>query len=89
MDTAAVSAAFAGADQDIMPATNKDVETLNKIKDVLTKKKNKIIKADEDEDEATYEKEMTALKQFVNNNKKIISKNEDIKNIISSIIDIK
>lgn len=89
MDTAAMSAAFAGADQDIMPTTSKDVETLNKIKDVLTKKKNKIVKADEDGDDATYEKEMTALKQFVNNNKKIISKNEDIKNIISSIIDIK
>ena len=89
MDTAAVSAAFAGADQDIMPTTNKDVETLNKIKDVLTKKKNKIVKADEDGDDATYEKEMTALKQFVNNNKKIISKNEDIKNIISGIIDVK
>jgi hypothetical protein len=89
MDTAAVSAAFAGADQDIMPTTNKDVETLNKIKDVLTKKKNKIVKADEDGDDATYEKEMTALKQFVNNNKKIISKNEDIKNIISNIIDVK
>jgi hypothetical protein len=89
MDTAAASAASAGADQDMMPATNKDVETLNKIKDVLTKKKNKIVKADEDGDDATYEKEMTALKQFVNNNKKIISKNEDIKNIISGIIDVK
>lgn len=90
MDAAAISAASAGADKDIMPSdTSKDVETLNKIKDILTKKKNKIEKADEDGDDATYEKEMTALKQFVSNNKKIINKNEDIKSIISSIIDIK
>jgi len=88
MDTAALSAAVAGADKDIMPS-NKDVETLNKIKDILTKKKNKIIKADEDGDEATYKKEITALKQFVNNNKSVINKNEDIKNIISGIIDVK
>ena len=90
MDAAAISAASAGADKDIMPSdTSKDVEALNKIKDILTKKKNKIEKADEDGDDATYEKEMTALKQFFNNNKKIINKNEDIKSIISSIIDIK
>jgi len=90
MDTAAISAASAGADKDIMPSnTSKDIEALNKIKDILTKKKNKIIKADEDGDDATYEKEMTALKQFVSNNKKTINKNEDIKSIISSIIDIK
>lgn len=77
-------------DKDIMPSnTSKDVEALNKIKDILTKKKNKIEKADEDGDDATYEKEMTALKQFVSNNKKTINKNEDIKSIISSIIDIK
>ena len=90
MDAAAISAASAGADKDIMPSnTSKDVEALNKIKDILTKKKNKIEKADEDGDDATYEKEMTALKQFVSNNKKTINKNEDIKSIISSIIDIK
>lgn len=90
MDAAAISAASAGADKDIMPSnTSKDIEALNKIKDILTKKKNKIIKADEDGDDATYEKEMTALKQFVSNNKKTINKNEDIKSIISSIIDIK
>ena len=90
MDAAAISAANAGADKDMMPSnTSKDVEALNKIKDILTKKKNKIEKADEDGDDATYEKEMTALKQFFNNNKKIINKNEDIKSIISSIIDIK
>jgi hypothetical protein len=90
MDAAAISAANAGADKDIMPSnTSKDIEALNKIKDILTKKKNKIIKADEDGDDATYEKEMAALKQFVSNNKKTINKNEDIKSIISSIIDIK
>jgi hypothetical protein len=90
MDAAAISAANAGADKDIMPSnTSKDIEALNKIKDILTKKKNKIIKADEDGDDATYEKEITALKQFVSNNRKTINKNEDIKSIISSIIDIK
>jgi len=88
IDTAAISAATAGADQDMMP-TNKDIETINKIRDILTKKKDKLIKADEAGDDLTFEREKAALKQYINNNKSIISKNGELKRIISNIIDIK
>jgi uncharacterized Zn ribbon protein len=89
LDAAAMSAAAAGADQDMMPATNKDIEVINKIRDILTKKKDKLIKADEAGDDLTFEREKAALKQYINNNKSIISKSGDLKRIISSIIDIK
>jgi hypothetical protein len=88
IDTAAISAATAGADQDMMPA-NKDIETINKIRDILIKKKDKLIKADEAGDDLTFEREKAALKQYINNNKSIISKNGELKRIISNIIDIK
>jgi len=88
LDAAAVSAAMAGADQDMMPA-NKDIEVINKIRDILTKKKDKLIKADEAGDDLTFEREKAALKQYINNNKSIISKNGELKRIISNIIDIK
>lgn len=89
LDAAAMSAAAAGADQDMMPATNKDIETINKIRDILIKKKDKLIKADEAGDDLTFEREKAALKQYINNNKSIISKNGELKRIISNIIDIK
>jgi hypothetical protein len=88
IDTAAISAATAGADQDMMP-TNKDIETINKIRDILIKKKDKLIKADEAGDDLTFEREKAALKQYINNNKSAISKNGELKRIISNIIDIK
>jgi hypothetical protein len=88
IDTAAISAATAGADQDMMPA-NKDIETINKIRDILIKKKDKLIKADEAGDDLTFEREKAALKQYINNNKSAISKNGELKRIISNIIDIK
>ena len=88
IDTAAISAATAGADQDMMPA-NKDIEAINKIRDILIKKKDKLIKADEAGDDITFEREKAALKQYINNNKSIISKNGELKRVISNIIDIK
>jgi hypothetical protein len=65
-----------------------EVEKVNKAREILIKKRDKILAADENDDEATYKKEMDLLKIYVKNNKDIIGKGK-LANIISSIINVK
>jgi len=65
-----------------------EVEKVNKAREILIKKRDKILAADENDDEATYKKEMDLLKIYVKNNKDTIKKGK-LTDIISSIINVK
>lgn len=64
-----------------------ETEKINKAKEILVKKRDKILAADENDDEATYRKEMDLLKAYIKNNKAIIKKGK-LTNIISDLINV-
>lgn len=65
-----------------------ETEKINKAREILIKKRDKILAADENDDEATYRKEIDLLKAYIKNNKDIIKKGK-LTSLISDLINVK